>query len=72
MRKIKPVLHHLSKEVGLRVTAPPAAQCHELYRSTAVILLISEVLDLSAIFFIGFQIYKMTSTWNCTNLLVSG
>lgn len=50
----KPVFHHLSKEMGLRVTAPPAAPCHKLYRSTAVNLLISEVPGRSVIFFIDF------------------
>lgn len=46
--------HHLSKEIGLCVTALPAALYHELYRSTAAILLISEVSGLSVIFFINF------------------
>lgn len=54
MHVIKPVIHHLPKEIGLPVTAPAAAPRRELYRSTAVILLISEAQGPSAIFFIDF------------------
>lgn len=54
MRVMKPVCHHLSKEVGLRVTAPPAVLHHRLYRSTAMILLISEASGPSAVFFMDF------------------
>lgn len=54
MHMIKPVCRHLSKEVGLHVTAPPAVLRHELYKSAAVILLISEVSGLFAISFVDF------------------
>lgn len=53
MHVIKPVCRHLSK-VGLHVTAPPAVLHHRLYRSTAMILLISEASGPSAIFFMDF------------------
>jgi len=54
MHMIKPVCRHLSKEFGLHVTAPPAVLRHELYKSAAVILLISEVSGLFAISFVDF------------------
>lgn len=54
MHMIKPVCHHPSKEVGLHVTAPPAVLHRKLYKSAAVILLISEVSGLSEISFMDF------------------